>query len=94
MFFAARRGQEDDVVGVADEAEGGQFPHQAFVDGGVAHLPVAVPDQVADEREVQPVLQLTVEVLGGKQRLQVDLGEQLEPFGSMAHHLAAPTRIY
>src|SRR3990172_12007801 len=61
------------------------------IDGGAALLLVAVPHQVANERQIQLLLQPAVEVVGWEQRLQVRLGEQLEPFRSMTHHLAAPS---
>src|SRR3990170_7074656 len=60
------------------------------IDGGAALLLVAVSHQVANERQIQLLLQPAVEVVGWEQRLQVRLGEQLEPLRSMTHHLTAP----
>src|SRR5947209_13081800 len=34
-----------------------------------------------------------IEVVGGNERLQIGLREQLEPFGTMTHHLAAPRKL-
>src|SRR3989337_1732931 len=60
------------------------------IDGGAALLLVAVSHQVANERQILLLLQPAVEVVRWEQRLQVRFGEQLEPFRTMTHHLAAP----
>src|SRR3990170_3850730 len=76
-----------DAIEEGDEL---QLEEDHRVDGGAAHLLVAVPHQVANKGQVQLLLQPAVEVVRWEQRLQVRLGEQLEPFRSMTHHLTAP----
>src|SRR3990172_8844794 len=77
-----------DAIEKGDQVE---LEKEHRIDGGAALLLVAVPHQVANERQIQLLLQPAVEVVGWEQRLQVRLGEQLEPFRSMTHHLAAPS---
>src|SRR3990172_3338002 len=59
------------------------------VDGGSARLPVGVPHQLADEGEVELLLQAAVEVVGGNECVEGGWGEELELLGAVAHHLAA-----
>ena len=64
-----------------------QLEEDHRVDRGSSPFLAPVSHQLTNERQVDTALEPAIEVVGGNQRLQIRLREQLEPLGTMAHHL-------